>query len=410
MEQLAATTTFELDRRRQKKNGTFPVKLMVTHDRKFKRYKTAYSLDPESFDKILSPKPRGENKDISIKLKLLEEKARGIIKNLEVFSFETFEKNFLGKKTDRQNVFSVFDQQISQMKEEGRVSTASTYEVSRNSIKRFLRRDTLAFKEISVRFLEEYERWCLAEANTVTTIGINIRCLRRIYNVAILSGDAKRELYPFGAKANGFYQPPVQNNIKKALDLKDIRKIFTYTSDIPVELYYRDLWIFSYLCNGMNFNDIYHLKYKNIDGDSMTFVRKKTMRSRRTSEIQVYLGKEAREIIKRWGAQPREYDAYIFKGLSDGMSPAAKRAFILKEVKQCNKYMNRIAERTGIDFNITTYVARHSFATVLKDSNEPIALISEALGHSNVAVTENYLKSFQLEKRKQAAEKLTSWD
>jgi integrase len=410
MEQFSATTSFELDRRRQKNDGTFPVKLLVIYNRKFKRYKTEFSLDPESFTKVLSPKPRGEFKDISIKLNFIEEKAIKIIKDLPVFTYEAFEKKFLISKNDWNDVFSFFDQQIDQIKKEGRISTASSYLVAKNSFRKFHRKDHLDFKDITVKFLEEYERWMISIGNSITSVGINNRCLRRIFNIAIFNGTVKRELYPFGAKSNGLYQPPVHNNIKKALDLSDIKKIFTYSSENPVEMYYRDLWIFSYLCNGMNFNDILHLKYKNMDGESMKFIRRKTLRSRKTSEIQVYLVKEAKEIIERWGKKPTEFDSYIFKGLYDNIDPLAKRAIIHQEIKQCNKYLNRIAKIIGIEFNLTTYVARHSFATVLKDSNEPVALISEALGHSSILVTENYLKSFQMEKRKKAAEKLTNWD
>lgn len=410
MEQLSATTSLELDRRRQKKDGTFPVKLLVIFNRKFKRYKTSFSLDQESFEKVMSPKSRNDNRDIRIKLNALEEKAIEIIKGLPAFSYEAFEKKYLIKRTDWNNALTVFDQQVVQIKSEGRISTASTYSIARKSFSKFHGRDFLGFNDITVRWLENYERWMLAEGNSITTVGINIRCLRRIYNLAILNGDAKRDLYPFGAKANGFYQPPVHNNIKKALDIKDIKKIFEYSSPNEVEMYYRGLWIFSYLCNGMNFNDILHLKYRNIDGESLTFVRMKTLRSRKTSEIQVYLVEQAKNIIHKWGVKPITFDNYIFKGLQEDMDPAKKRAIILQEIKQCNKYMNIIAKKINIDFNVTTYVARHSFATVLKDSNEPIALISEALGHSSIAVTENYLKSFQIEKRKQAAEKLTSWD
>jgi len=410
MEQLLATTSFELDRRRQKKDGTFPVKLLVIFNRKFKRYKTNFSFDPKSFEKIMNPKPRNEYKDTRNKLNGVEEKAREIIKGLKTFSYDAFEKKYLVKRIDWNNVFNAFDQQIAEIKAEGRISTAGTYTVAKNSFKEFHGKDFLAFSDITVRFLEEYERWAVAKGNSITTVGINNRCLRRIYNLAILNGEATRDLYPYGAKANGFYQPPVHNSTKKALDLADIKKIFDYSSGNDVEMYYRDLWIFSYLCNGMNFNDIFHLKYKNIYGDSMEFVRKKTVRSRKTSEIQVYLVDEARAIIKKWGNKPREYNSYIFKGLSAGMSADIISAIVHQEIKQCNKYMNRIADSIGIKFNVTTYVARHSFATILKDSNEPVALISEALGHSSVSVTENYLKSFQLDKRKRAAEKLTNWN
>ncbi|MBU0486426.1 MAG: site-specific integrase [Bacteroidetes bacterium] len=409
MEKLSATTSFELDKRRQKNDGSYPVKLLVIYNRKFKRYKTEFSFDPDSFEKVLAPKPRGEFKDIRFKLNQIEEKAHKIIKSLTSFSYEAFEKKFLAKNSAKGNAFEIFDEQIVQIKAEGRISTAGTYQVAKNSFRKFHGKDILSFSEINVRFLEEYERWAIAQGNSITTVGYYMRCLRRVFNLAILSGEVNRDIYPFGAKSNGFYQPPVQNNIKKALDLADIKKIFEYKPDNDIERYYKDLWIFSYLCNGMNINDILHLKYKNIEGDSMVFKRNKTIHSRKTSEIQVYMVDEARAIIKKWGKKPQEFDSYIFKGITDQMNPVTKLAAIKQETKQCNKYMNRVAKQLGIEANITTYVARHSFATVLKDSNEPIALISEALGHSSIAVTENYLKSFQLEKRKKAAQKLVNW-
>lgn len=410
MEHLRATTSFELDRRRQKKNGKFPLKLLVIYDRKFKRYKTDFSLDDDSFKKIFAPKPKGDFKDIRIKLSAVEDKALNIIKDLPSFSFPAFEKKFLIKKADWNNVFVAFDQEIAKINKEGRVSTANIYSVAGKSFRKFWKKDFMTFNDITVRFLEEYEQWMLAEGNSLTSISINIRVLRRIYNLAIINGDIKRDKYPFGSKANSLYQPPVHNNIKKALDIQDIKKIFEYSSTNRVEMYYRDLWIFSYMCNGMNFNDILSLKYKNIDGDSMTFMRKKTIRSRKTSEIQVFLVNKAKEIIQKWGNKPELPDSFIFKGLYENVDPVRRHALVHQEVKQCNKIMKRIARNIGINFNVTTYVARHSFATVLKNSNEPVAFISEAMGHSSIAVTENYLKSFQLEKRKDAAKKLTDWN
>jgi len=74
-----------------------------------------------------------------------------------------------------------------------------------------------------------------------------------------------------------------------------------------------------------------------------------------------------------------------------------------------NHYLKRIAKKIGITENISTYYARHSFATVLRNSGEPVAFISEQLGHSNVQTTENYLSSFDRKKRREAAKKLTDF-
>jgi hypothetical protein len=149
MKDMSATTSFELDRRRQKNNGSYPVKLIVTHNRKFKRYKTDFSMDPESFEKVLSQKPRGEYKDIRINLSALEDKARIIIKELPEFSFEAFEKKFLMKKSDWDNIFSAFDYQVKQIQSEGRISTASTYLVAKKSFLRFHGKIHLGFNEVS---------------------------------------------------------------------------------------------------------------------------------------------------------------------------------------------------------------------------------------------------------------------
>lgn len=59
-----------------------------------------------------------------------------------------------------------------------------------------------------------------------------------------------------------------------------------------------------------------------------------------------------------------------------------------------NDILRTLGKRLGIEANITTYVARHSFASVLKKSGVNIALISEALGHSDLATTQIYLDSF----------------
>ena len=70
--------------------------------------------------------------------------------------------------------------------------------------------------------------------------------------------------------------------------------------------------------------------------------------------------------------------------------------------------MEEIGKALGID-HISTYTARHSFATVLKRSGANIAYISESLGHQNLKTTENYLASFEKEERIKAADMLTKY-
>ena len=78
--------------------------------------------------------------------------------------------------------------------------------------------------------------------------------------------------------------------------------------------------------------------------------------------------------------------------------------------KQVNKYVNIIARKVGINENVTTYTARHTFATVMKRAGVPISYIADSLGHSDVRVTERYLAGFEDEYRDKVSGALTAWD
>jgi integrase/recombinase XerD len=114
-------------------------------------------------------------------------------------------------------------------------------------------------------------------------------------------------------------------------------------------------------------------------------------------------------IIDRYGTKPIEPDNYIFNILIEGLTPEQETARIKRSTRTTNKFLKRIASKIGIDENISTYYARHSFASVLKLSGENIAYISESLGHADIKTTENYLSSFDSEKRKESQKKLKAF-
>jgi site-specific recombinase XerD len=90
------------------------------------------------------------------------------------------------------------------------------------------------------------------------------------------------------------------------------------------------------------------------------------------------------------------------------MSAETERATYKQLTKTINKYMKQIASELGLNKEVTTYFARHSFATVLKRSGAKIEMISELLGHSSVDVTESYLDSFEKEQLHEQTNALTA--
>lgn len=401
------TTATVLDTRRSRKDGTFPVKLRVTFNRTQKYYATGISITPDDYEKVISPKPRGELKEIKLLLSSIEKKAIAVIEKMEDFSYTLFEKLFLKNRNNNRNVFHVFEEKIKKLKEEGRIGTAMSYQHSLKSLKDYSAH--LNFEKVTPEFLWSYESWMLQKGNSLTTTGIYLRCLRALINEAIRENDIRPELYPFGKHR---YQIPNGRNIKKALTLNEIEKIFNYCAEVgSMEEQSRDFWIFSYLCNGLNIKDIAKLKYKNVDDDKIIIIRSKTEHSTRQNQkpVVAILTNEAKSIISRWGNKPIHPESYIFPILSDNLTPEQEHKMVKQAIKKINKYMRNIVQKLGINKNVTTYSARHSFSTILKRSGASIEFISESLGHSNIKTTESYLDSFEDDTKKKFAKKLTDF-
>jgi integrase len=179
------------------------------------------------------------------------------------------------------------------------------------------------------------------------------------------------------------------------LNLHQIKALVTYTDGSEATEHYRDLWFFSYLCNGINFADLLTLKYSNIHNDEIYFYRAKTIRtSKMKKEICAVITPEMRAIIDRWGNADKEPDSYIFGFLKGDETPLQIKNRTRDVISTCNRHLRKIGKALGID-GLSTYSARHSFATVLKRSGSNIAYISESLGHNDLKTTDNYPASFK---------------
>ncbi|MCX6257857.1 MAG: site-specific integrase [Bacteroidia bacterium] len=404
------TTAIILETRKNNQNGTHPVKLRITFDRVQKYYSVGISLTPEDFDKVMfDPKPRGDFKERKILLNSIEEKALEVIHGMEEFSFPEFENLFLSKKSDKSDVFVCIQEFSDILRKDERIGTADSYKCSMNSLKQFVKKEKLLFTSITPEFLKQYEKWMLNNGKSMTTIGIYLRSLRTIFNEQIQAGNLKLEQYPFGKRK---YQIPAGRNIKKALTLDDVAKIYNYEVITgTIEAKSKDYWLFSYFCNGINMKDIALLKYQDIDEEKIIFNRAKTIHtSRKNSKpVIVVLFDEITEIIDRLGNKPAKENQYVFPILNDTMTPEMKHARVKQEIQNTNKYIRRIAKAAGIEKDITTYTARHTYSTVLKRSGASIEFISESLGHKNIATTESYLDSFEIDIKKEFAKKLTAF-
>ena len=204
----------------------------------------------------------------------------------------------------------------------------------------------------------------------------------------------KETQYPFGKDR---FEIKTGKGHKKTPSIKQIKDIFDYSDGKETTDKYRDLWLFIYLCNGINVADLIKLKYTNIVDGEIFFVRQKTERTAKSrKEIRVIITAELQAIIDRWGVQDKS--GFIFPYLIGKETPLERKTVGKELTKRINKRMKLVGEALSIG-KTTTYTG-HSFATVLKRGGANIAHISESLGHSNLKTTEVHLASFEREPQK----------
>ena len=138
----------------------------------------------------------------------------------------------------------------------------------------------------------------------------------------------------------------------------------------------------------MNFKDIANLKYSQIDGDRLKFFRKKTeSTTSEQTEISVYLTPFAHDVIRKYGNPVNTPNSYIFNIINDDMTAEQKQVAIKNFTRSVNQGLKKLAKVVGIDENISTYYARHSFSTNAIKSGASMELVSEQLGHADLKTT-----------------------
>lgn len=434
--------TIALDTRRAKlKSDAFPVVLLVRVGKNPYRYPTIFQLTEADFEKLSAPRLAVSLQEIKDKIRLIQRKADEYLESCRMFDRIDFENDFICSnplfkarkkklkaiqindgddfdytpylsrfpifKEDHSKpgcISSVFFLYIKKLLQEERIGSALNYQDTYSSLKKF--KGNVTFDQITVSYLNQYEQMMKAKGRTKATIGIKLRPLRTIFNEAIEMKIIKREnCYPFGRRK---YIIPTGRNIKKALPLDDLNKLYNYTPETEEEKKAKLYWFFCYYGNGMNTKDVACLKYKNIDDGFIIFTRAKIERTTKDDPklIMVYINEEIQSIIEEIGNKRVDDSTYLFPILDDTLSPLAQHLRVKAFTKFVNDGMKCICQKVGIDRKSTTNVARHSLATVLKRQGASTEFIQETLGHYEKRTTENYMDSFDTDMKKNFAEKL----
>ena len=287
-------------------------------------------------------------------------------------------------------------EQIKRLTDEGRRGYMLSVKQVYNSLLSFNKHLDIYFSEIDMTFLRKYETSLRKKGLSENTIGIRFRTLRAIYNIAIEENLVESENYPFTKyKVSKLHEETAKRSLTKA----DIDRILNYKSTNNFMRFPIDIFACTYYCGGINFIDIANLTHDNIIEGKIIYKRHKTGKL-----IKIPLQPQAIEIIKKYSHKDRKY---LFPILSEFHETEIQKSNrIHKVISKVNKRLKEIGEELNLPLKLTTYVARHSQATVMKRAGVSTSVIREIMGHSSERITQIYLDSFDNEQIDNAMKKL----
>ena len=365
-----------------------PLCLLVIFDRQPRVFSFGrdYLLTKEEFEN----KKLKKTKEAIEAIEPYFNKAKKIIKELgQEFTFLEFKRrlndNSLPKKI-RLDLTSLYEEYCKEMAKGE--STKQNYMAACRSFVKF--QPDLTIKDITPEIMHKYEEGQKSQ----TTVGIYARSLRAVYNYSVAKEYILYKI-PFGKYC---YSITVKLNVKKALDSNTLHKILHYQSKNESLRFALDMFIFSYLENGINFADIIHLRNNNITNkDVLIWRRLKTTKTKVVPKQQTaIIIPKCREIMERYGCiDENNPEAYIFPFIDDTLTEKQKLERKRSLLKKINKGLKAIAEELEVP-EFKSYAARHSFATQSLGHGKTVDDIKELLGHSTTKVTESYLRSLGL--------------
>ncbi len=382
-----ATYKLVIRKDRPNKHGEFPVYLRITENRKPRYYssgffvKDTHWLDEKQRVSRKHPDADFINDRLSEFFHIQRSMYTNQIKNVEEPG-----------EPEKPEFFSYADKIMDRLKANEQYEELKKYRVVIGKFRESTGKNYLPFDEITVGTLVDFETYLrTVKKNGRNTIYKNISKVRRIFRIAI-----QEEVIPVSCNPFARYSPKSERPSEKTkLSMADIKNIQNLKLESGSwEWNARNYFLFSFYTAGIRFGDLCVLKWKNIHNGRLIYQMGKTGHGKN-----VKLLPPALEILKHY-EDNTDPESYIFpllpvnRDLSDPFT--LKKAISSKNVL-VNKYLQRIARRAKIKEHISFHVSRHSFADYARKKNMNLYSISKALGHSDLKITQQYLKSFDEE-------------
>ena len=379
-----------LNKSRILNNGSYPLVFQVIHNRRKKLLYTGYRMKEEVFDESEGKIMNGVgstftatevvkmNRELRKMRNQIDIRIRQLERTREEFAVEDIlTQNAFGTGKSQFYLLRYINAQIERKQELKKVGMAAAYKSTRSSLAKFIGRPDVRMSEVDLAFVRRYEDFLYSNGASGNTVSYYLRNLRSLYNQAVTDGYHPRGEYPF-AKA----QTRPAKTVKRALSRTDMQNLADLNLENEPELEFtRDLYLFSFYAQGMAFVDIVLLKKTDICNGVLTYSRHKSKQL-----IRIVVTPQMQGVIDKYNTE----NEYLFPIISGEYASGYQKYRLA--LGRINRHLKKIAVVADIKVPLTTYTARHTWATLARDYGAPISVISAGLAHTSEEMTRVYLK------------------
>ena len=378
------------------KQGKSPLSIQFSHDGHRRRIATGLVIEARYWDyrnqKIIPDCPNYIELQYRLNelMKMYEKK----IRKLEALEIDVTLDNLLETNGRKVNITigECLSATITRLESLGKYGSASKHKSLRSRLAQY-RTLNIRLDEIDLTFLRDFELFLRKIGNTNNSIATKFAIFKAAYNKALAEEQFVQKNNPFTKFKVGSLWTKTR---KRAITKEDIQRLMELEIEPSHQTEYRDfardVFLFSYFTAGINFTDIASLRYCDIVGGRISYARNKTQKL-----LSFRLMPKALSIIEKYSRSGHSLDDYIFPILDRRIHVTPQQIFnrTHKTLQKVNRELKVLGEMIGLQIPLTTYVARHTYAMVLKRSGVNIAIISESLGHTDLSTTQIYLDSFE---------------
>ena len=363
----------------------------VTHRRVVRQIATDFKVFPAEWDKqtsrpvVTSDKRRAAAiEGIVLSIHRDMERLERIIHELgnggKSFSADEVVRLFHGEGNE-ESFFAFMEEVIARLKRLGKERTAENYTTALNSFSRFRNGEDVSLGEMDSDMMAEYEAYLKLRGVTMNSVSFYNRILRAVYNRAV-EKELTTQRYPFRHVYTG-----IDKTVKRAIPLSAIRKIKELDlSSRPSLDFARDMFLFSFYTRGMSFIDMAFLRTKDLRDGILSYRRRKT-----GQQLFIRWEKSMQEIVDKYPANGNGYLLPVIKACGN------ERLQYGNALRLINNRLKEIAVLAGLHGSLTMYVARHSWASIARNQNIPLSVISAGMGHDSENTTQIYLAALSNE-------------